>query len=191
MVKQIPNVKMIGTASVAKHEKLQPYYSQLISSTMDYVTEIKKENPLGITVVLDCRSGEDTSKSISLLQPLGRYIVYGSSNFVTGEKKNLFSFAKSWIQMDRISPLKLLEENKTLGGFSLKQMIFRQRYSKLIFDAWTALNQLLNEKKIEPIVDSEWSFEETEIEKKSEEAGTSEMKPKEEPAKVANATVSS
>lgn len=65
-----------------------------------------------------------------------------------------------WIQMDRISPLKLLEENKMLGGCSLKQMLFRQHNSKPIFDAWKALIQLLNEKKIEPIIDSEWSFEE-------------------------------
>lgn len=62
--------------------------------------------------------------------------------------------------MDRISPLKLLEENKMLGGFSLKQMLFRQNNKKIIFDAWKALTQLLKDKKIEPIVDSEWSFEE-------------------------------
>ncbi|KAM3175751.1 hypothetical protein ACTXT7_007898 [Hymenolepis weldensis] len=217
LAKQIPHVKMIGTASTAKHEKLQPYYSQLINSTQDYVTEIKKEHPLGITVVLDSRSGEDTNKSVCLLQPLGRYVVYGSSNFVTGERKNLFNFAKSWIQMDRISPLKLLEENKMLGGCSLKQMLFRQHNSKPIFDAWKALMQLLSEKKIEPIIDSEWSFEEVKDAlhklqsrenfgkviispklkpkepvpvEKLEEAGTSEVQPKAEPTKEANATTS-
>ena len=36
-----------------------------------------RDHPKGVTVVLDSRSGEDTNKSISLLQPLGRYIVYG------------------------------------------------------------------------------------------------------------------
>lgn len=62
--------------------------------------------------------------------------------------------------MDRINPLKLLEDNKMLGGFSLKQIMFRHHHSKMIFEAWKALDQLLSEKKIEPIVDSEWSFEE-------------------------------
>ncbi|VDM33404.1 unnamed protein product [Hydatigera taeniaeformis] len=160
LAKLIPNVKLIGTASTAKHENLQQYYSQLISSTQDYVAEVKKEHPNGVTVVLDSRSGEDTNKSLSLLQPLGRYIVYGNSSFVTGERKNLFNFAKSWIQMDRINPLKLLEENKSLGGLSLKQMLFRQHHSSVVFEAWRALQQLLAERKIEPIVDSEWSFEE-------------------------------
>ncbi|VDK39640.1 unnamed protein product [Taenia asiatica] len=160
LAKLIPKVKLIGTASTAKHENLNQYYSQLISSTQDYVSEVKKEHPTGVTVVLDSRSGEDTNKSLSLLQPLGRYIVYGNSSFVTGERKNLFNFAKSWIQMDRINPLKLLEENKSLGGFSLKQMLFRQHHYSVVFEAWRALQQLLAERKIEPIVDSEWSFEE-------------------------------
>lgn len=62
--------------------------------------------------------------------------------------------------MERINPLKLMEENKSLGGFSLKQMLFRQHHSLVVFEAWRALQQLLAEKKIEPIVDSEWSFEE-------------------------------
>ncbi|KAM7533585.1 hypothetical protein Aperf_G00000118602 [Anoplocephala perfoliata] len=217
LAKLIPDVKLIGTASTAKHERLQPYYSQLISSTQDYVTEVKKEHPLGVTVVLDSRSGEDTNKSISLLQPLGRYIVYGSSNFVTGERKNLFNFAKSWIQMDRINPLKLLEENKVLGGFSLKQILFRHHHFKIAFEAWKALERLLNEKKIEPIVDSEWSFEEVkealhklqsrenfgkviisaklkpkepEPEKKVDETGTAEAKPADDSTNEANATTS-
>ncbi|EUB61772.1 Synaptic vesicle membrane protein VAT-1-like protein [Echinococcus granulosus] len=160
LAKLIPDVKLIGTASTTKHENLHQFYSQLIGSTQDYVAEVKKEHPNGVTVVLDSRSGEDTNKSLGLLQPLGRYIVYGNSSFVTGERKNLFNFAKSWIQMDRINPLKLLEENKCLGGFSLKQMLFRQHHSSLVFEAWKALQQLLVEGKIEPIVDSEWSFEE-------------------------------
>ncbi len=66
--------------------------------------------------------------------------------------------------MDRISPLKLLEENKVLGGFALKQMIFRQHAQcEVVFDAWKELTKLLSQKKIEPIIDSEWSFEEVRI----------------------------
>uniref|UniRef100_A0A5K3ER25 PKS_ER domain-containing protein n=1 Tax=Mesocestoides corti TaxID=53468 RepID=A0A5K3ER25_MESCO len=161
LAKYIQNVKMIGIASAAKHEKLQQYYSLLINSSQDYAAEVKKEFPQGITVVLDSRSGEETNKVLSLLQPLGRYIIYGNSSFVTGERKNLFTFAKSWIQMDRISPLKLLEENKLLGGFSLKQMVFHQQgHFAVIFEAWKELKQMLLENKIEPVVDSEWSFEE-------------------------------
>ena len=61
--------------------------------------------------------------------------------------------------MDRINPLKLLEENKTLAGFSLKQMLFYQHSPGVVFEAWNALEKLLKKKKIDPIIDSEWSFE--------------------------------
>uniref|UniRef100_A0A183SNP0 PKS_ER domain-containing protein n=1 Tax=Schistocephalus solidus TaxID=70667 RepID=A0A183SNP0_SCHSO len=194
LAKLIGNVKLVGIASANKHEKLTSLYDQLININQDYVAEVKKEHPLGVTVVLDSRSGEDTNKGISLLQPLGRYVIYvdvgdaiespssqsptqmnlkntspptpifsisGSSNFVTGDRKNLFSFAKSWIQMDRINPLKLQEESKVLGGFSLRSLIFRQHAQlSTIFEAWQELTQLFSEKKIEPIVDSTWCFEE-------------------------------
>ncbi|KAL7055326.1 hypothetical protein AAHC03_022767 [Spirometra sp. Aus1] len=161
LAKLIGNVKLIGIASANKHEKLTPLYDQLINTSQDYVAEVKKEHPQGVTVVLDSRSGEDTNKGISLLQPMGRYVIYGSSNFVTGDRKNLFSFAKSWIQMDRINPLKLQEESKVLGGFSLRSLIFRQHAQlSTIFEAWQELSKLFSEKKIEPIVDSVWCFEE-------------------------------
>ncbi|TPP61626.1 putative vesicle amine transport protein [Fasciola gigantica] len=51
-------------------------------------------HPEGISVILDCLSGEEISKSYSLLKPLGKYILYGMSNLVTGDRKNLLSLAK-------------------------------------------------------------------------------------------------
>ncbi|VDN08741.1 unnamed protein product [Dibothriocephalus latus] len=63
--------------------------------------------------------------------------------------------------MDRINPLKLQEESKVLGGFSLRSLIFRQHAQlSTIFEAWQELTKLFSEKKIEPIVDSVWCFEE-------------------------------
>ncbi len=34
-------------------------------------------SPEGVDLVLDCLCGEDTNRGISLLKPLGRYILYG------------------------------------------------------------------------------------------------------------------
>lgn len=45
-------------------------------------------------VVLDCVFGEDYNKGYNLLKPMGKYILYGSSNFVTGETKSIFSAAR-------------------------------------------------------------------------------------------------
>ncbi|KAA3679671.1 uncharacterized protein DEA37_0015242, partial [Paragonimus westermani] len=127
--------------------------------------------PQGINVILDCLSGEEFGKSYTLLKPLGKYILYGMSNLVTGDRKNFLNLAKQWFQMERVSPLRLHEENRMLGGFSLKQLLFSRTQGTpcstspsvavdLVREAWTELTKLVNSKSIVPLVDSEWSFEE-------------------------------
>ena len=49
----------------------------------------------GVDLFLDCLCGDDTNKGISITKPLGKYVLYGTGNVVTGETKSLFSFAKS------------------------------------------------------------------------------------------------
>ena len=34
-------------------------------------------SPEGVDIVLDCMCGEDANKGISLLKPMGKYILYG------------------------------------------------------------------------------------------------------------------
>ena len=36
-------------------------------------------SPEGVDIVLDCMCGEDANKGISLLKPMGKYILYGKS----------------------------------------------------------------------------------------------------------------
>lgn len=42
LLKTIPNVTLIGTASKHKHEAIKNYYSHLIERGTDYVSEVKK-----------------------------------------------------------------------------------------------------------------------------------------------------
>lgn len=49
----------------------------------------------GVDVVMDCLCGEECSRGYGLLKPMGKYILYGSSNVVTGETKSFFSVARS------------------------------------------------------------------------------------------------
>ncbi|KAF7260448.1 hypothetical protein EG68_02175 [Paragonimus skrjabini miyazakii] len=171
LAKLIPNVKLIGTASKTKHEQIASMYETLFTPDQDWSAEIKKLYPQGINVILDCLSGEEFGKSYSLLKPLGKYILYGMSNLVTGDRKNFLNLAKQWFQMERISPLRLHEENRILGGFSLKQLLFSRTQLTsgstspnvavdLVRETWTELTRLVNSKSITPLVDSEWSFEE-------------------------------
>ncbi|ELT93748.1 hypothetical protein CAPTEDRAFT_162708 [Capitella teleta] len=157
--KNVTDATLFGTASANKHEAIKAKLTHLYDHSADYVQEIKKESPEGVDIVLDCLCGEDTNRGISILKPLGKYILYGSSNVVTGETKSFFSFAKSWWQVDKISPIKLYDENKCISGFNLRQLLFKQNQSSCIKRVVEKLFSLYNEGKIKPVIDSTWAFE--------------------------------
>lgn len=52
-------------------------------------------SPEGVDIVLDCLCGEDCNRGYGLLKPMGKYVLFGSSNVVTGETKSFFSVARS------------------------------------------------------------------------------------------------
>ncbi|CAJ0956898.1 unnamed protein product [Ranitomeya imitator] len=156
----VPNVTVFGTASAFKHEAIKNSLNHLFDRNADYVQEVKKISPEGVDIVLDCLCGENTGKGIGLLKPLGTYILYGSSNMVTGETKSFFSFAKSWWQVEKVNPIKLYEENKVMSGFSLLNLLFKQGRAGVIRGVVDKLLDLYNQKKIKPLVDSLWALEE-------------------------------
>ncbi|KAG8563105.1 hypothetical protein GDO81_015938 [Engystomops pustulosus] len=156
----VPNVTVFGTASAFKHEAIKNSLNHLFDRNSDYVQEVKKISPEGVDIVLDSLCGENTGKGIGLLKPLGTYILYGSSNMVTGETKSFFSFAKSWWQVEKVNPIKLYEENKVMSGFSLLNLLFKQGRASVIRGVVDKLLALYNMKKIKPLVDSLWALEE-------------------------------
>lgn len=62
---------------------------------------VNRLQPQGVDIVLDCLCGEECNKGYSLLKPMGKYVLYGSANVVTGETKSFFSVARSWWQVDK------------------------------------------------------------------------------------------
>ncbi|XP_041078399.1 synaptic vesicle membrane protein VAT-1 homolog-like [Polyodon spathula] len=156
----VPNVTVFGTASPFKHEAIKDSVTHLFDRNIDYVQEVKKISPEGVDIVLDCLCGENTGKGLGLLKPLGTYILYGSSNMVTGETKSFFSLAKSWWQVEKVNPIKLYDENKVIAGFSLLNLLFKQGRSSLVKIVVDKLISLYNARKIKPLVDSLWALEE-------------------------------
>ncbi|KAI4572009.1 hypothetical protein MJG53_014115 [Ovis ammon polii x Ovis aries] len=159
----VPNVTVFGTASTFKHEAIKDSVTHLFDRNADYVQEVKRISAEGVDIVLDCLCGDNTGKGLSLLKPLGTYILYGSSNMVTGETKSFFSFAKSWWQVEKVNPIKLYEENKVIAGFSLLNLLFKQGRAGLIRGVVDKLTALYNQKKIKPVVDSLWALEEVNV----------------------------
>ncbi|CAG5856071.1 synaptic vesicle membrane protein VAT-1 homolog-like [Menidia menidia] len=156
----VPNITVFGIASCFKHAAIKDSVTHLFDRNTDYTQEVKKISPDGVDIVLDCLCGENTGKGLSLLKPLGTYILYGASNMVTGETKSFFSFAKSWWQVEKVNPIKLYEENKVIAGFSLPNLLFKQGRSGLVRSVMDKLLCLFEQKKIKPVVDSLWALEE-------------------------------
>ncbi|XP_029982962.1 synaptic vesicle membrane protein VAT-1 homolog-like [Sphaeramia orbicularis] len=156
----VPKVTVFGIASCFKHAAIRDSVTHLFDRNADYIQEVKKISPEGVDIVLDCLCGENTGKGLSLLKPLGTYILYGASNMVTGETKSFFSFAKSWWQVEKVNPIKLYEENKVIAGFSLLNLLFKQGKCSLVKSVMEKLLCLYNQKKIKPVVDSLWALEE-------------------------------
>ncbi|XP_014779832.1 synaptic vesicle membrane protein VAT-1 homolog-like isoform X2 [Octopus bimaculoides] len=157
--KTVDNVTLYGTASAHKHESLKDKVTHVYDHSLDYTQEIRKISPEGVDIVMDCLCGDDTNKGISLLKPMGRYILFGTSSVVTGETKSFFSFAKSWWQVDKISPLKLYDDNKFLAGFQLRQLLFRDNQHAYIQSQMDKLFKLYTDGIIKPVIDQVACFE--------------------------------
>lgn len=65
--------------------------------------------------------------------------------------------------MDKISPIRLYDENKTIAGFHLRQLIFKQNRHEYVKTVVDNLFRLYNEGKIKPVIDSVWAFEDVRI----------------------------
>lgn len=159
LCKTVPDVTLIGTASKNKHDSLTSLVTNLLDHSSDYVQEVNKIAPDGVDLVLDCLCGEDCKKGYSLLKPLGRYVLYGTSCIVAGETKSFFSFAKSWWQVDKVSPIKLYEESKVISGFNLRHLLYQQGMHDYVKGVVSKVFTLYEQKKITPVVDSSWAFE--------------------------------
>ncbi|CAH1778836.1 unnamed protein product [Owenia fusiformis] len=159
LAKTVEDVQVFGTASYNKHDAIKNNVSYLYDHVVDYVQEVKKVSPEGVDLVLDCLCGDDVNKGITLVKPMGRYILYGTSNIVTGETRSFFSLAKSWWQVDKISPMKLFEENKTITGFHLRTLLFKQDKHEYVRGLMDTLFKLYNTGKIRPQIDSAYAFE--------------------------------
>lgn len=160
LARTVPNVTIFGVCSKSKHEALAAtgLIDHLIDRS-DYVNEVRKITTEGVDIVLDCLCGEECNRGYGLLKPMGKYILYGSSNVVTGETKSFFSVARSWWQVDKVSPIKLFDENKSLSGFNLRHLLYQQDGSAYVTSTVEKIFDLWKDGKIKPVVDSAWALE--------------------------------
>uniref|UniRef100_A0A1A8KS93 Vesicle amine transport protein 1 homolog (T. californica) n=1 Tax=Nothobranchius kuhntae TaxID=321403 RepID=A0A1A8KS93_NOTKU len=154
----VQDVTVFGTASASKHETISQggVTHPIDYRTKDYVTEIRKNSPKGVDIVLDPLGGSDTQKGFGLLKPLGMIIAFGAANCVTGQKKNLLAMAKTWYNQLSLNTQKLMQTNKAISGFHLGYIDDEELFDGTIFK----LLELYKQGKIKPRIDSCYHFEE-------------------------------
>lgn len=113
----------------------------------------------GLDIVLDCLCGEECNRGYGLLKPMGKYVLFGSANVVTGETKSFFSVARSWWQVDKVSPIKLFDENKSLMGFNLRHLLYQQSGDEYVRKTIEKVFALWTDGKIKASIDSTWALE--------------------------------
>ncbi|NXL82926.1 VAT1 protein, partial [Alectura lathami] len=158
LCKTVENVTIFGTASASKHNSLKEsgVAHPIDYRTMDYVEEVRKISPKGVDIVLDPLGGSDTAKAFHLLKPMGKVIIYGAANLVSGQKRNLIVMAKTWWNQFSINALQLLQKNKAVCGYDLGHL---NKEQDLIRGVLVTLINLYNQGKIKPKIDSVWSFD--------------------------------
>lgn len=161
LCKSVKDVTVFGVCSKSKHEALKESgnIDHLLERGSDYTSEVRKVCPDGVDVVLDCLCGEECNRGYQLLKPMGQYILYGSSNVVTGETKSFFSAARSWWQVDKVSPIKLFDENKTLSGLNLRHLLFQHSGAEYVRNTFDKVIKLWEKGVVKPNVDSTWALE--------------------------------
>ena len=110
----------IGTASAAKHDAVR---AQGAAHVIDYRTQdVPAEVNLitrgqGVDVVLDALGS--FRESYRILRPGGRLVMYGASQLLTGDKRNILKTLRAVAAMPRFNAIKLMNDNKSVMGMNL------------------------------------------------------------------------
>lgn len=68
-----------------------------------------------------------------------------------------------WWQVDKVSPIKLFDDNKSLAGLNLRHLLFQQGGTEYVHRAMENVFSLWTQGKVKPVVDSTWALEDVRI----------------------------
>lgn len=152
--------RMIGTASTAA--KVQVAREQGADHAINYVEGDFEERVRtllggnGVDIVMDSIGGSVMRRSLRLLAPMGRYVLYG---FAAASGKRRLSYLRLFreaLSFPFIWPGSLPGRNVSLMGFNL---YFLADNSAYLMRAGTELLRLFRTKKIDPLIGKVFPFE--------------------------------
>jgi len=152
------DVKIIGTASKWKHSRLN---EMGVDCCIDYQNEdlLKKvksfTNDKGVDIIIDPVGTKNWKMSYKCLGIMGKLIIFGDQDLVSGFKLNPFTVIKELWSMPTYKPMSLMSSNKSIMGYHLGRM---QGAEEKITRSVMALNELAKNGHISPIIDSKFPY---------------------------------
>lgn len=127
---RLRRAEVIGTASAGKHDALRSFG---VDHAIDYRKLNVEQEVMAITrgrgvdVILDPIGGASFAAGYRMLAPLGRMVMFGVSELVSGERRNLLRLAVTWLKLPSFKPLSLISSNRGVFGLNVGHLWSEQR----------------------------------------------------------------
>jgi NADPH:quinone reductase-like Zn-dependent oxidoreductase len=150
---------ILGTASPSKHAFLKELGCQHpLDSNGDYATAARAiVGDKGIDLILDPVGGKSWTQGYDLLAPCGRLVAFGLSAAASGNTRSLFHALSQVLSVKKWSPMKLMDDNKTVSGTNMGHLFTRP---DLIEPQLVALMAMYEKGELKPHVDKTFPFAE-------------------------------
>jgi synaptic vesicle membrane protein VAT-1 len=149
---------IFGTASPSKHDFLRKAgVDHPIDSSGDYSPAVRGiVGDRGLDLILDPVGGQSWSTGYDLLGPCGRLVAFGLSSAASGKKRSLLHAVAQVVKVKKWSPMKLMDDNKTVAGTNMGHLFGRL---DLLHPQFEALLAMYEEGQIAPHVDRTFPFD--------------------------------
>jgi NADPH:quinone reductase-like Zn-dependent oxidoreductase len=151
--------EIFGTASVSKHDFVRREgCHHPLDSSGDYMSELRAlTKDKGLDLILDPVGGKSWTEGYDLLAPAGRLVAFGLSAASSGKKRNLFHAAMQVMAVKKWSPMKLMDDNKTVSGCNMGHLFGE---IDLLAEQFHSLIAMYEMGQIKPHVDKTFPFSE-------------------------------
>lgn len=152
--------EIIGTASPAKHDFLREHgVTHCIDSGGDVAAEVRKlvGGDGKLDLVCNTLGGRSWKQDYALVGISGRLCCYGVSTMTSGERRSLWTLLKFVFGLTWWSPIRLMNDNKTVTGINMYPMFDAQHVARPQFEA---LVRMFEAGQIHPHVDRTFRFDE-------------------------------
>jgi NADPH:quinone reductase-like Zn-dependent oxidoreductase len=105
-----------GTASPGKHDAIRALG---VDHPLDYTRRGWARSVPKLDLVMDALGGRSFRRSYNLLRAGGRLVCFGASAVMAGERRNLFTAARTVASMPRFNLLKQMSQSKTVIGLNV------------------------------------------------------------------------